>query len=644
MANIAFAHMKLSHVTIQNYLSIKEMEITFDPKCRILVGINESGKTNILKALKLLSPAANTTRKDLREAGRLEEPIRSAFVRFAFKFTDEEISQLYEQMKSSFLAKEYLTPIISIADKHQTLEGFCSSCQGLYEAEVLTGNKVAGASSIEGLKMTAPWKKVGAACPPDFSLSGSSSGPIMLKKYALVDTTDFPEIPPEYLAEATVEDFNAYALPLIKSAVQSNLPKVLFWDYEESKLLPAKINLDQFCGKPDTGVPLQRMFQLHGISDIQKAVVDAKAGGENALTNMLARVAAKTTDYFHKTWREYDQIKFSLTMNGPDLVAGIEDESNRYALAQRSDGFKRFVTFLLLVSAEEATNLLKDALLLIDEPEIGLHPSGARYLRDELIKISTNNYVVFSTHSIFMVDTRDINRHLIVKKKNEITEIEEASDANIQDEEVIYKALGYSIFSHLKERNLIFEGWRDKKLFETALSANREGYDDLRELENLGHCFAHGAKSIKNITPLFEAGDRKCLILTDNDHVAREHQREYQKNKGYGEWKRYDEVVQGAGQITGEDFLDVAVFGDVIQNLARKCGIPPLDVEDLNAQGGRINALRRWLTQSRIGADEVESSIRAAKDAVFDKLNSTSILAEYYDYLRSLLPTIRALQ
>lgn len=634
--------MKLSHVTIHNYLSIKEMEITFDPKCRILVGINESGKTNILKALKLLSPAATTTRKDLREAGKLEAPIRSAFVRFALKFTDAEVSQLYEQMKSSFLSKSYLTPIVSIGDKHQTLEGFCRCCQGLYEADVLTSNKVATASSLDGLKVSSPWKKVDAACPPDFALTASP--PIMLKKYALVDTTDFPEIPSEYLTEATADDFNAYAVPLIKSAIQGNLLKVVFWDYEEGKLLPARINLDQFCAKPDICVPLQRMFQLHGVSDIQKEITDAKAGGENTLTNLLRRVANKTTEHFHKTWREYDEVRFSLTMNGPDLVAGIEDESNRYALAQRSDGFKRFVTFLLLVSAEEATNLLRDVLLLIDEPEIGLHPTGARYLRDELIKISASNYVVFSTHSIFMVDTRDIERHLIVKKKNEITEIEEVSEANIQDEEVIYKALGYSIFSHLRERNLIFEGWRDKQLFETALSSIPEGYGEIRELENLGRCFAHGAKNIKNITPLFEAGDRKCLILTDNDQVAREHQKEFEKNKGYGIWKRYDEVVDLAPQVTGEDFIRRECFGEAIGVTAGKHGIEVLPVADLDGPGGTVYALKNWLIRNGVGHEEAARSVHDIKEVVFENLDGSGIRPEYYVYLRGLLPIVQAMQ
>ncbi len=175
------------------------------------------------------------------------------------------------------------------------------------------------------------------------------------------------------------------------------------------------------------------MFQLYGISDIQKEVAAAKAGSANSLPNLLRRVAEKTTRHFHLTWREYDGIKFSLGTDGTDLVAGIEDKSNHYELSQRSDGFKRFVTFLLMVSAEDASNLLKDTLLLIDEPEIGLHPSGARYLMEELIDISKNNYVVFSTHSIFMIDNKIIKRHLIVKKQDEITEIEEVSESNIQD-------------------------------------------------------------------------------------------------------------------------------------------------------------------------------------------------------------------
>ncbi len=45
--------MKLNRVQIKNFRSIKDIEIDFDPSCRVLVGINESGKSNILNALAL---------------------------------------------------------------------------------------------------------------------------------------------------------------------------------------------------------------------------------------------------------------------------------------------------------------------------------------------------------------------------------------------------------------------------------------------------------------------------------------------------------------------------------------------------------------------------------------------------------------
>ena len=47
---------------------------------------------------------------------------------------------------------------------------------------------------------------------------------------------------------------------------------------------------------------------------------------------------------------------------------------------------------------------LNNALLLIDEPSTGLHPSSERNLLKELVKISNENYLVYSTHSIFMID------------------------------------------------------------------------------------------------------------------------------------------------------------------------------------------------------------------------------------------------
>lgn len=639
--DIFLGNMKLSRVEIKNYRSIQALSLNLDPKCRILVGINESGKTNILDALNLLDPNEVTTQRDLREPGLHETQITEAHVRFVFSFEKEETSELIEHLKTTILSKTYSSPIIKIGENGYTLDDFCKSRQGLYIANLVTAKKYFAVWSLPNARIMNKWKKVGAACPGDFSVSESSSSEkVFLNTFQLVDTFEFASIPEEYLEEATVEDLNIPATESIKKRVESNLPKVLFWNYDEKNLLPPRINLDQFCARPDSCLPLKRMFQLYGVSQIAEDVAAAKMGSANALNNLLRRVAEKTSKHFHSTWREYEGIKFSLAMDGADLVARIEDKSNHYELSQRSDGFKRFVTFLLMVSAEDASNLLKDTVLLIDEPEIGLHPSGARYLMDELIDISKNNHVVFSTHSIFMIDNKIIKRHLIVKKENEITKIEEVSESNILDEEVIYKSLGYSIFSNLKEKNLIFEGWRDKKLFEIAIARVPAEYEDVKQLKSLGRCFVQGVKQVKNITPLFEAGDRKCLILSDSDAMAKEHQKDYQQSKGYGVWKRYDEILGGSTAITGEDFIKETAFKNAVDQIEQKHSIPGLPLVDLTKPGGKVSILKNWLLKSGIAQEEMGQSIQEIKELVFTDLKSSEIKTEYYDYLTGVLSAV----
>jgi AAA15 family ATPase/GTPase len=629
--------MRLNRVAIKNYRSIKDLQIKFDPACRILVGINESGKTNILDALNLLDQKTVSARRDLREPGLREDQITEAYVRFIFNFSPEEASEMTENVKTQIVSRTFNSPIIKLGQNDYTLKQFCKSREGIYVADLLTNLKWGASWGLGDADILGKWKKVGPACPADFWVSKSDSEKILLKPFKLVDTAEFTEIPAEYLDEATPEDLRTLVAAFIKAKVEGNLPKVLFWNYDEKNLLPPRINLDQFCANPDVCLPLKRMFQLYNITDVKKEVTAAKAGSSNTLNNLLRRVAEKTSTHFHSTWREYEGIRFYLAMDGPELVAQIEDESNQYELSQRSDGFKRFVTFLLMVSAEDESNLLKDTLLLIDEPEIGLHPTGARYLMDELIDISRHNYVVFSTHSIFMVDNKIIKRHLIIRKKNEITEAEEVSESNIQDEEVIYKSLGHSIFSNLKEKNLIFEGWRDKKLFETAISRVPAEYEDVKKLKTLGRCFAQGVKQIKNITPLFEAGDRKCLILSDNDSMSREHQRDYQNGRGYGIWRRFDEVIAGTIAITGEDFVKEAAFKEAIGRIAEKYNIPPLPLADLTKPGGRLGILKQWLIGEAVAPEEAGSALEMVKASVFDNLKHSEIKLDYYDYLRGIL-------
>ncbi len=79
--------MKLNRVEIKNFRSVKNTTISFEPACRVLVGINESGKSNILNALAFLGEDYKPVKKDdLREALPDEDLIDESHVRFIFKF------------------------------------------------------------------------------------------------------------------------------------------------------------------------------------------------------------------------------------------------------------------------------------------------------------------------------------------------------------------------------------------------------------------------------------------------------------------------------------------------------------------------------------------------------------------------------
>lgn len=635
--------MKLKKAIIKNYLSIKDMEVDFDPQCRILVGINESGKTNILKALNFLDSDIIPTRKDLRELPMGETAIKEAYIRFVFDFSKEEVEELVEESGEKILTKDIKKKIITIDGKDFNLEEFFSSREGLYIANIFTPGKYASLWSLSKVSISSEWKTVSSTCPPTFTVSNGEED-VLLNLFTVVNTKDYESIPAGYLENLTTEKLVNFINKAIKEKITLSLPKVLFWDYDESNLLPSKVNLVTFCTDPTKCLPLKRMFQLDGVDDIKKAVDSAKSGSANSLTNLLRHVADKTSKHFHKTWKEYANIKFSLRIDGEFIVPTIEDKSNHYELSQRSDGFKRFVTFLLMVSAEAKSNLLKDTLLLIDEPEIGLHPTGARYLRDELIEIAKTNIVVFSTHSIFLIDNGLIKRHLIVKKENEITTVETVTESNLQDEEVIFKSLGYSIFSNLKEKNIIFEGWRDKKLFEVAFSKVPTTFSHIKEpLSKTGYCFSQGVKHMKNITPLFEAGDRKCLILSDKDSMAISEQKQYKEDKGYGVWKKYDEIVAGTTAVTGEDFIKEDPFIVLLKEISIRLAIPEMLVTDLNGTQGRIYVIRQWLSRNGKNKEEVEKIIEEVKTHIFENLKNSEIKTEYYSYLEAVVTQLSTL-
>jgi predicted ATP-dependent endonuclease of OLD family len=628
------AIMELTSVHIRNFRSIDDCTLTFDPKCRVLVGINEAGKTNIIKALSLMDEAARIDPRDKREFKDNEPIDQTAFVDFYFKLNSGQKEAILKSIKSKFLSDNLDIPLLVSNNDYLDLATIINKHTQLrYRANLNTRKKAYSVKlNLDDPTVQTDWQKPGPTLSTDIFKSYYQPT-LSPNEYTAINTSQYTNIPKEYFEALEVSEI----IKTINSALPNftnEMPHCIMWNYDEKNLLPSQISLSQFSQNPEVCVPLRNMFLLAGIQDIPKTIAEYQQR-PLGIRNLLDRVSNAASEHLHKVWKEYKGIQILLTLNGDAVETAIKDKYKLYDLSRRSDGFKRFISFILLISMQAKSNTLSNTLLLYDEPEISLHPAGCRHLRDELIRISTNNHVVYSTHSIFMIDQNMTNRHYIVEKKNETTTIKEVNESNITDEEVLYNALNYSIFENLKKDNVIFEGWRDKHLFKIATSklpTNLKSKKDI--LENLGYCHSKGVKNIAQITAMLELGKRNYLIITDSDKAAVEKQSEFQ---GEGVWLRYDEIIEDDIALTSEDFIRPEPFLAAIEKLRKEnTTLIELKETELNNKKGKIDVLTTWLEKSNINKNDTKSMLEKIKDKVFSNLKPDHIEAKYYRIIEKI--------
>ena len=645
--------MKLDRVHIENFRSIESEIIPFDSNCRVLVGINESGKTNILHALTLLDPNRPILPDDVRLASSEENEPTKSEVKFVFKLTPEEISKVEEGIRSVCLFPTIDFPIVKGLT---TLDGLTIRELCLISNEVFYAVTLRGAGNPRQYKMSSFADKYelvanlfrpSSACPADYALPEDSAARL-LKDIVLIEESAIPaSVPKDYIERANLSHLWGAWAPQQKKVAEGKHPQVLLWEYSPDFILPPRVNTEEFISGTNRPVPLKNMFELALYPDIAQEFARARAmTSSKGVANMLSRVAKRTTEHFRAVWKEYDSIEFSLVENGEHIDIGVKDaRETGFNFEQRSDGFKRFVTFLLLVSVRFEMNKLTNTLILIDEPDIALHPSGSKYLRKELLKIAEVNYMVYSTHSIFMIDSKNINRHLIVKKKRETTTVEAVTPSTVREEEVVFNALGTSIFETLKESNILFEGWFDKKMFKTALTFMPSSYKKVGEqLRKIGFAHTTGVKSVESVTPAIEMAGKKLLIVSDCDSSAVQYQKMYLDSQGYGTWLKYDEIMPGTTALTGEDFLKSAAFKEALKEICVQYPqLIPIPEVDIDAAPNKLKYFSDWMIRGKVPPEDIKPVLKALKEKVFSGLKHTHLTPEYYELMRCILEKVEAL-
>lgn len=618
--------MLLNRVWIKNFRSISDCTISIDRSYQILVGINESGKSNILKAFSLIDDTVEITKNDIRDPSHDEDNVEESLVRFVFTLENYEINKVINALKEKFICKNLNKPLLTIGDTEANLRDFLKyKSEALYNVDVMNNKRSPSHWKLEGLrfKVKNNWKQVASGKSTTYQIAGTDKN---LPAGVVVDIDDYVVADPTVLEDLDITKLNILVGNQFVEIVKANKPSSVLWRYLEANLLPGKIVLSTFRGNPDTCIPLKIMFNLSDVEDISKAITEAE-NKTNGLKNLFKRVSEKTTAHMKRVWPEWEKLTVQVSQNGDYIEAGIQDEYNFYSLERRSDGFKRFFSFLLLISGQNKTNDLVGNIILIDEPEIGVHPTGQKFLGDELVKISGQNTVLAATHSIFMIDKNQIARHILVKKNKEITNIERVEHTNITEEEVIFNALGYSVYELLKPKNIIFEGWRDKMLFELFLKS-KNGSKVLGKKEQLqvGLLHAVGVKDIPRIASICENYNREYVIISDSDKPALEKQRDFHRKE---RWLTYKDIQSGVTAVTTEDFVSKSVINKAVKHILKDFVIEgDISIPDALSEG-YIHFIESKI--KNIFATQVDHKklLNDIKDHIFESVKADDLVSAY---------------
>ena len=490
--------MKLNAVEIENYRSIKEVKINIPDisgkKAAIFIGLNESGKSNILKAINLLD---KEKKADYSTDSNKEGKKTGKDIGVTYNFSCED-SQFHKNilLKDGFDKKIIDNLHIERITRYVKFDKDSNRRDSCHVFSVIDEKFFSGYLIKKPENLLARIEDVYSEPEP---LTDDNIDSLLGSDYKIATRSSF-----ETLIEEKYLDH-----------IDQHLPKIILWRSADDKYLINKpIDLKKFQLDPEASQPLKNIFHIAGITDI-KNIISLIEKDEEERFELEGQLSNSITKYINRVWKEH-KINIQLRIEGMQCQVSVEDKDNtkaKFKMGQRSDGFKQFISILLNLSAENETETLKNTIIILDEPEVHLHPSGVKYLRDELLKISEKNHVIIATHSIYMVDKLNLNRHFQVTKDKSVTNISQIEPDNPYQEEVIYEALGTSVFEHISPNMLVLEGKTDKDIFDAFTYKFRTEIQPL----NLGVISADGVDNILKYVKFFDGKLIKGFVLVDSD-------------------------------------------------------------------------------------------------------------------------------
>ncbi len=369
--------MKLNSYCVYHFRSIKESGWVECSNRTTLVGVNESGKTNMLLALWKFNPVRDgkidvlhdmpvTVLSDFRN-----QKDKIKFISVKFDIDEIDLKELSELTGKSIQNLKNIT-VSRYYDEHYEIEGL-DECE--YSKQDLDDEEEVEKCSVNDAIIQIMPKFV------YYSNYGNLSSKIYLPH--------------------TLKWINGEKVQGIDTNIEQVRTLRVLFDFV--KLDPKEI---MELGKDPKVVAMQRNRSATEATqeDIKRAEKDKE---ERSI--LLQSAGTYLTKEF-KNWWKQGEYRFRFEADGDYFRIWVSDSCRQeeVPLELRSTGLQWFLSFYLIFLMESQREN-KNAVLLLDEAGLTLHPLAQKDLIVFFESLSENNQIINTTHSPFIIDSTNID-------------------------------------------------------------------------------------------------------------------------------------------------------------------------------------------------------------------------------------------
>lgn len=525
--------MKLISFKVNNYKSIgeKKNKIYFN-NLTIILGKNESGKSNIVEAISGVDIIGYTSKKYFSNKNRKNNKDISVELTFKTTETDIEVSKYQENIivniESEEVCKidknfgEYILNKKEVKEQYYKLMNFLE-------------NEKLPISQQENVKIyKAILEKLDKINEEIFVLPiGSEAFFKRLKQTGNEKLVEFCELLKEL--ESRLEN------------VYCDFPRFLFLTSGSLKSTYSIAEYDKEIEEEDKSI-LYQFLDLVKISPSElKSVMESK--DNSYIMNKQIEYNGLIRENFAKkfnTFYSQEIIEMQLMISFNCLNFLIKTNGAYLDYSERSNGLKWYTNIFIQLLFNSKSKFSNN-IILLDEPGVFLHPLAQKELASLFNDLSIKgNQIIYTTHSPFMINYNEFHNIRAVEKDdngfsliyNKITEFPRKSKNKTETITPLINAIGYNmslaIGPNYSSKNIIVEGITDYFYLNSYIM--QKGIKDYNIIASVG------ADNIPAISSILYGWGCDFVILLDQDTKGR---------------SVYDKIKD-----THKPYLDKIVFAD----------------------------------------------------------------------------------